>query len=304
MTILQCRYVLKIAETGSFNEAANLLFVSQAALSGAIRELESEMGIQIFTRSNRGILLTDDGAEFLMYARQIVSSDDIIKERYAKGREKEHFSVSTQHYDFVAKAFADFAAQTNLADYIFSLKETKTHEVIEDVRFSVSEIGVLAFAKRSKGRFMDRYLKNNALEFNCLFETKPYVFVGKQHPLSNKSAIGFDELKPYTYITYDQGRNNATQFSEELTQMFDAKKSITISDRATLMNLLLAANTYTIGTGVMPSELNRGGVVSIPLKSNELYSVGYIKRKDRVLSPIGESFVLKLKNIEYSSTLR
>jgi len=297
MTIQQCRYVIKIASTCSFNEAANSLFISQAALSGAIKELECELGIKIFQRTNRGVVLTDDGAEFLSYARQVVSSADVIKNRYESENKKTHFSVSSQHYDFVAKAFVELVTENELFAYNFQLKETKTYEVIDDVKLSLSEIGILAFAKRAKDRFMDRFLKNNMLEFNVLFETKPHIFVRKAHPLADKKCVSYDELTPFTYITYDQGKNNSPLFSEELTEMFSSDKTVTINDRATLMNFLLGADAYTIGTGVMPSELNNGGVVSVPINTEDMYVVGWVVRKDRRLSDEGRLFVDKLKEV-------
>lgn len=300
MTIQQCKYILAIARLGSMNEAAKALLVSQASLSSAVRELETEFEIRIFDRSNKGVRVTKDGAEFIRYARQLLAQYEIITDRYerdnGKNREVRNFAVTTQHYDFVAEAFVSFMKKYH-ADYSLTLKEARTIEVIEDVKSLKSDLGVLAYLKAPAGGYMERYLRRNGLEFKQLFETCPYVFIGKHHPLAGKTRLTREEMLDYPYITYDQGESGPVEFSEELSEYNKTGKHIRINDRATLMNLLLDSESYTIGTGVMPSELNNGAVVSIPFASDDVYTVGMINRSDVDLSEDAEKFVKILYEI-------
>ncbi len=293
MTIQQCKYVIAIAKCGSMNEAARSLMVSQASLSSAVRELEEEFGIRIFDRSNKGVRTTRDGSEFIRYARQLLTQYEVITDRYDSESKKSvcNFSVTSQHYDFVAKAFVIFMKKYD-SDYNLTLKEARTIEVIDDVANLRSDVGVLAYIKSPSGGYMERYLKRKGLEYTQIFETNPHVFLGRHHALAEKSEISLEDLKPYPYITYDQGEAGPIEFSEELAENNPSKKQIHISDRATLMNLLLSTDSYTIGTGIMSSELNdSGNVVSVKLTSSDMYSVVLIHRSDVGLSEDAEEFL-------------
>ena len=292
MTIQQCKYILAIARLGSMNEAAKALLVSQASLSSAVRELENEFGIHIFDRSNKGVRITREGSEFIRYARQLLAQYEIITDRYERDDKKtvRNFAVTSQHYDFVAEAFVRFMKKYR-SDYNLSLKEARTIEVIDDVRNLNSDLGILAYLKAPAGGYMERYLKRNGLEFRQLFETCPYVFMGRHNPLAAQDKLTREELTEYPYITYDQGETGPVEFSEELSEYSHTKKHIRINDRATLMNLLLSTDCYTIGTGVMTSELNNGNVISVPLVSGDIYTVGIINRADVGLNEDAERFV-------------
>ena len=293
MTIQQCKYVIAIAKCGSMNEAARSLMVSQASLSSAVRELEEEFGIRIFDRSNKGVRTTRDGSEFIRYARQLLTQYEVITDRYDSESKKSvcNFSVTSQHYDFVAKAFVIFMKKYD-SDYNLTLKEARTIEVIDDVANLRSDVGILAYIKSPSGGYMERYLKRKGLEYKQIFETNPHVFLGRHHALAAKSELSLDDLKPYPYITYDQGEAGPIEFSEELAESNPSKKQIHISDRATLMNLLLSTDSYTIGTGIMSSELNdSGNVVSVKLNSQDMYSVVLIHRSDLGMSEDAEEFL-------------
>lgn len=293
MTIQQCKYILAIAKYGSMNEASKALLISQASLSTAVRELEDEFGIRIFDRSNKGVRITRDGAEFIRYARQLISQYEVITDRYdgGRGRGVKNFAVTSQHYDFVAQAFVEFM-QSFDGNYNLSLKEARTIEVIEDVTDLQSDLGILVYPKAPGGGYMERYLKKCGLEYHELLETSPYVFLGKNHPLASSSILALDDLRDYPYITYDQGGAGPIEFSEELAENNHTKRNIRINDRATLMNLLLSTDSYTIGTGIMSSELNySGGVVSVKLSSSDVYSVVVINRADVTLSDDGKLFM-------------
>ncbi len=293
MTIQQCKYTLAIARYGSMNEAAKALLVSQASLSSAVRELEEEFGIRIFDRSNKGVRITREGTEFIRYARQLISQYDVIMERYEHGDTKSvrNFAVTSQHYDFVAEAFVKFMHGFD-GDYNLSLKEARTSEVIGDVMNMRSDVGILAYLKAPSGGYMERYLKRCGIEYHQLLETTPYVFLGKHHPLANYKQLSAEDLRELPYITYDQGDTGPIEFSEELTENNHASRQIRINDRATLMNLLLSTNSYTIGTGIMSSELNTGGgVVSVKMSSSDIYSVAIINRIDTGLSEDSRKFM-------------
>lgn len=293
MTIQQCKYIIAIAKSGSMNEAARSLMVSQASLSSAVRELEEEFGIRIFDRSNKGVRTTRDGSEFIRYARQLLTQYEVITDRYNSESKKSvcNFSVTSQHYDFVAKAFVIFMKKYD-SDYNLTLKEARTIEVIDDVANLRSDVGVLAYIKSPGGGYMERYLKRKGLEYRQIFETSPHVFLGRHHTLAGRSELSLDDLKPYPYITYDQGEAGPIEFSEELAESNPSKKQIHISDRATLMNLLLSTDSYTIGTGIMSSELNdNGNVISVKLNSQDMYSVVLIHRSDVGLSDDAEEFL-------------
>jgi len=298
MTIQQCKYILAIARSGSMNEAAKSLLVSQASLSSAVRELEDEFNIRIFDRSNKGVRITKDGSEFIRYARQLLAQYEVITDRY-QGEDKKsirNFAVTSQHYDFVAEAFVVFMKKFRV-DFNLSLKEARTFEVIDDVTNLRSDVGILAYLKAPTGGYMERYLKRNGLEYHQLFETTPHVFLGKHHPLADREQLTLEELSDYPYITYDQGETGPIEFSEELTESNPTKKHIRINDRATLMNLLLSTDSYTIGTGVMTSDLNKGSVVSVKLASGDIYSVVLINRADVGLSEDAEKFIRVLHEI-------
>lgn len=291
MTIQQCKYVVAIARFGSMNEAAKSLLVSQASLSSAVRDLEEEFGIRIFDRSNKGVQITKDGSEFIRYARQLIAQYDVINDRYQSGMKNiRNFSVTAQHYDFVAEAFISFM-QDYHSDYNISLKEARTAEVIEDVVSLRADVGILAYLKAPAGGYMERYLKRKGLSFRPILETSPYVFLGKHHPLADRKMLSLEELADLPYVTYDQGDTGPIEFSEELADNRSTRKQIRISDRATLMNLLLSTESYTIGTGIMTSELNNGNVVSVKLNSNDVYAIVLIHRADVSFSEETDRFV-------------
>ena len=294
MTIQQCIYVLEIHNTGSFSEAARKLFVAQSSLSTSVKTLEDELDIKIFERSKTGAVLTAEGAEFLRYAEEIVSKNDFIINRYkAKGGGARLF-VSTQHYDFIADTFCSIVTENRDAEYALSLQEKETYAVIRDVEIAYSDVGIIAI-KDENIDIMKRYLQNKEISFSPIFKVSPHVFLRHGHPLSKHERLLYEMLVSYPYLTYDQGAHKDSWFTEEMASGDFSKKKIFISDRATLMNVLLKTDAYTVGTGIMPSALNEGKIISIPLESCERYSVGYILRNDRRLTPLIKKFILEIK---------
>lgn len=290
MTIQQCKYVVEIARCGSFNEAAKQLFVAQSSLSVSIKQLEQELGIKIFERSGNGVYLTDMGAEFVCYARQIVEQTEFVLDRYNGNEQSTHLYISTQHYDFVANIFGKLMNSVQEKQYRFSLREMKTYDVIRETENAFCDIGIIAM-KGNDCSVMERYLNKRGIQFTPVREVPPHVFLRKDHPLAQGHIqLTAEQLKEYPYVTYEQGEHNPLFFSEELHQI-PSQKQIQISDRATLMNVLLATDAFTVGTGIMPSELNDGRIVSIAFDSDDHYTIGYLLRADRKISDLTQQFI-------------
>ena len=295
MTVQQCKYVIEIHKAGSFGKAARELFVAQSSLSASIKQLEDELGIKIFERSKKGTVLTSEGAEFARYAAELVSKNDFIIERYKKSEAGARLYVSAQHYDFIADAFCRLVTERREAQYSLSLQEKETYEVIRDVEIAYSDVGIIAI-KAESFDIMSRYLLNKGLSFTPIFEVAPHIFLRKGHPLSDRGALAYEMLSSYPYLSYDQGTHSDSWFTEEMILGHLAEKQIVISDRATLMNLLMTTDAYTVGTGVMPSALNQGKIVSLPIECDSYYRVGYILRTDRRETAILADFLSTLRS--------
>lgn len=294
MTIQQCKYILEIHRTGSFSEAARKLFVAQSSLSNSVKSLEDELGIKIFGRSKNGAVLTVEGAEFVRYAAEIVSKNDFVMNRYQQGSIGARLFVSTQHYDFIADAFCTVVTENTDTHYSLSLQEKETYDVIRDVEIAYSDIGIIAIQDENLD-IMKRYLQNKEISFSPILEVSPHVFLRRGHPLADRSVLRYEMLNSYPYLSYEQGAHKDSWFKEEMISADFAGKHIVISDRATLMNVLLKTDAYTVGTGIMPSALNEGKIVSVPLESHSHYSVGYITRDDRKSTPILEKFIAAIR---------
>ncbi|MHA6484178.1 LysR family transcriptional regulator [Paenibacillus sp. strain BS8-2] len=295
MTLQQLKYIIEVASRGSINEAAKRLFISQPSLSNAIKDLEVEIGISIFERTNKGITLSKDGIEFLRYARQVVEQAELLESRYLNVKPSpQHFSVSTQHYAFAVNAFVSLVREHGHDEYELTLRETKTYEIIEDVRTLRSEIGIL-FLNDFNSKVINKLLKSANLQFISLFTAKPHVFISIRNPLANQKFVTIEELRDYPYLSFDQGEYNSFHFSEEILSTLSHKKSIRVGDRATLFNLLIGLNGYTISTGVLSSDLNGNEIIPVPLAINEDINVGWIAQKNMPLSALGTAYIDALK---------
>ena len=301
MTLQQCIYILEIHNTGSFSEAARKLFVAQSSLSTSVKCLEDELGIKIFERSKNGAVLTVEGAEFVRYAAEMVSKNDFILNRYKNSQRGARLFVSTQHYDFIADAFCALVMKTADAEYSLSLQEKETYDVIRDVEIAYSDVGIIAIEDQNLD-IMNRYLQSKEISFTTIFKVSPHVFIRREHPLSSEPLLHYEMLNNFPYLSYEQGAHKDSWFKEEMISGEFANKRIVISDRATLMNILLKTNAYTVGTGIMPSALNEGKIISVPLESNSLYSVGYITRNDKRPAPILQEFLSLI--LQFGSSLK
>ena len=295
ITLQQLKYVIEVSRSRSISKAAQNLFISQPSLSNAIKELENEIGIVIFLRTNKGIILTTEGSEFLGYARQVVEQAALLENRYSNTQPlQQHFSVSAQHYAFAVSAFVRLLKEYNQEEYEFTLRETKTYEIIADVKNLRSEIGILYVNDFNK-KVIYKFLEEGNLIFHQLFEANPHVFISAQNPLAKQDFVTLSDLIPYPYLSFEQGDYNSFYFSEEILSTISRPKNITVSDRATLFNLLIGLNGYTISTGVISHKLNSKEIVAVPLLVDERITVGYITHKNVKNSPLANIYIEYLK---------
>lgn len=295
MTLQQLRYVTMVAETGTITEAANRLYISQPSLTNAIHELEKEMNIVIFNRTNKGINLSKEGEDFLGYARQILEQAAILEDKYkGNGGGKKQYCVSTQHYSFAVNAFVDLIKEYGQDEYDFSLRETQTYEIIEDVARLRSEIGIL-FLNDFNEAVINKILKSYDLEFHQLYVAKPHVFISRKHPLAGKDRIANEELEEYPYLSFEQGEHNSFYFSEEVFAAVERKKNIRVRDRATLFNLLIGLNGYTVCSGVIDEKLNGKDIIAVPLADENDMRIGYITHRKGMLSRLGNTYLEAIK---------
>ncbi|MEC0368966.1 LysR family transcriptional regulator [Paenibacillus chibensis] len=291
MTLQQLKYVIEIANRGSMNEAAKRLFISQPSLSNAIKDLEEELQITIFERSNKGIVLSKDGAEFLAYARQVMEQTELLEGRYLNAKPSpQHFSVSTQHYAFAVNAFVNLVREYGQDEYELALRETKTHEIIQDVKSQRSEIGIL-YLNEFNSKVINRLLKDANLKFTSLFTAKPHIFISIHNPLAKQSIVTVEQLQHYPYLSFEQGEFNSFHFSEEILSTLSHPKSIRVNDRATLFNLLIGLNGYTISTGVLSADLNGNEIIPVPLDIEETIHVGWISHQNAALSKLASAYI-------------
>lgn len=295
MTLQQLKYVVTVADKGTINQAAKELFISQPSLTNAVKDLEQEMQITIFHRTNKGIVLSNEGDEFLAYARQVIEQANLLEEKFLNVKKQSlRFSVSTQHYSFAVNAFVDVIREFGGNQYDFTLRETQTYEIIEDVSRLKSEIGVLYTSSKNEEVIM-KLIKQNGLVFEELFLAKPHVFISSKHPLADREVLTLEELDAYPYLSFEQGDYNSFYFSEEILSTLDRNKNIKVRDRATLFNLAIGLNGYTVSTGVISKELNGENIIAKPLMVEEHMRVGTIMQKNMTLSRYGKAYMEALK---------
>ena len=293
MTLQQLKYVTTIANIGSISEAAKRLFVSQPSLTKAIKELEKEMGITIFDRTNKGITVSKEGERFLGYARQVLEQAALLEEQYkSQSGGKKQFSVSTQHYSFAVNAFVELLKGADIDQYDVSLRET--YEIIDDVAHMKSEIGLLYYNDFNRP-VLEKLIHTNELTFTELFTAHPHIFIGKNHPLANKDVVSMDELEEYPYISFEQGDHNSFYFSEEIFSTVVRPKHIRVRDRASLFSLLLGLDGYTVSSGVIDEEVNGENIISVPLAEEGLMHIGYITNNKMHRSRLGQEYIQALE---------
>lgn len=300
MTIQQLKYAVTIAETGSLNKAAEILYVAQPSLTNSIKDLESEIGITLFIRSAKGTVLTNDGAEFIQYARQTIWQYDMLCEKYTRtGNLKKKFGISTQHYSFAVKSFVEMVKKLGTDEYEFAIRETKTKEVIEDVSLGKSEIGILYKSDFNRSA-IDKILRANDLEFNELIECDAFVYLWKGHPLAKKRSISFDDLAEYPCLSFEQGAAASFYYAEELMSTAEYPRTIKANDRATMLNLMVGLNGYTLCSGIICEELNGDDFIAVPFETDKevvgsRMEIGYVVKKNMILSKMATLYIKEIK---------
>lgn len=300
MTLQQILYAITVAEVGSMNKAAEKLYISQPSLTNAIRELERDAGITVFSRTGKGVVPTKDGEEFLIYARQVYQQYELLKEKYGKKENiKRKFGVSTQHYSFAVKAFVETVKKFDARQYEFAIREEKTYDVISDVGSLRSEIGILYLSNFNR-KIIEKILKENELEFHKLIDASAYVYLWKNHPLAKEKSISFEQLEAYPCLSFEQGEKGSFYFAEEILSDNDYAQTIKACDRATMLNLMVGLNGYTLCSGIVCNELNGSDFVVVPFRADEenrnsVMEIGYITKKHSVLSEIGEIYIAEVK---------
>ena len=269
MTLQQLAYLVAVAECGSITDAAERLFISQPSLSAAIHNLEKEMGVTAFVRSNKGVAVTREGEELLSFARMLLEQADIMQEHFGAGRRRDpRFCVSCQHYSFAVNAFVDVVQQYDADRY---------------------------YLCESNESVLSKLLRKNELVFEELFTAEPHVFISRDHPLAARARITLDELRPYPYLVFEQGERNSFYFSEELLSMLDMPKTIQVRDRATLFSLVIGLNGFTVSSGIIDQKLNSPSIIARPLDMDGSMRIGLIRKKNVVLSRYAVSYVAALK---------
>ncbi|MCR4955571.1 MAG: LysR family transcriptional regulator [Lachnospiraceae bacterium] len=300
MTLQQIFYVLEVAEAGSMNKVAGKLSVSQPTLTAAIKDLEKEIGISIFTRNSRGVNLTNDGIEFLTKARQLYQQYQLLMDEYSDvSMLKQKFWVSTQHYSFAVKAFVDTVKHFDIRKYEFAIRETKTYDVISDVSSGRSEIGIL-YKSSFNERMINKLLRENSLDFHLLGACKAYVYIHKSHPLAKNEYITFEELYDYPCLSFEQGVNGSDYLAEEILSDSEYSRVIKTNDRATMLNLMVGLSGYTLCSGIVCEDLNGNDCTVVPYREdkdhpNLTMNIGYITKSGSRLSTIGELYIERLK---------
>ena len=300
MTLQQLSYVIAISETGSYSKASEILYVAQPSLTTAVKELEKELGITIFTRGSRGSSLTSEGVEFLLYARQVYQQYEVLQEKYLKtGPRRKRFGVSTQHYSFAVKAFVQMVEALGMSEYEFAIRETKTLEVIEDVSALKSEIGILYLSDFNR-KIITKQLSSNRLEFHHLIDCPSYIYIWRGHPLAGRKSVTFADLDAYPCLSFEQGGNGSFYSAEEIYSMGDHPRSVKVCDRATMLNLMVGLNGYTICSGIICEELNGSDYAAIPLETagadtSGNMEIGYIIKKDSILTKLGQQYIMEIQ---------
>jgi DNA-binding transcriptional LysR family regulator len=301
MTLQQLRYAITISETGSLNKAAEILYVAQPSLTSAVKELEKELGIIIFYRSGKGVTLTNDGVEFIAHARQLYQQYEALLDKYGKnGTLKKKFGISAQHYSFAVKSFVEMVKKFNTEEYEFAIRETRTREVIEDVSTAKSEIGILYLSDFNRKVIMKLLAANN-LAFHHLCDCAAYVYLWKGHPLAKERSIRFEQLADYPCLSFEQGDNGSLYFAEEILSTNEYTRTVKATDRATMLNLMVGLNGYTLCSGIICEELNGKDYAAVPFAADgenpaNQMEIGYIVKKNMILSRMGEMYIAATKD--------
>ncbi len=296
ITLQQLRYFVEVAAEGSISAAADLLYVAQPTMSAAMKDLESKVGRTLLLRSARGVMLTDDGTEFLGYARQVLEQVALLEQRYLnRPPSRRLLGVSAQHYSFAVDAFVRMVKASGAPEYEYSLRETRTWDIIEDVRTLRSELGIL-YRNEFNGKVIDKLLRDSGLTFHPLFIAKPHIFISRKNPLASREHVTLDDLADLPRLTFDQGANNSFYLAEEILSTLSSKQEIRVSDRATIFNLMIGLDGYTISTGIVSDDLDPE-IAAVPLEVDDRIEIGWIGQSAIPLTKQAQLYLAELRSV-------
>ena len=296
ITLQQLQYFIEVAAEESITAAADILYVAQPTMSSAMKDLETRVGHALLVRSARGVTLTTDGAEFLGYARQVVEQVALLEQRYlGRPPSRRLLGVSTQHYSFAVDAFVRMVKATEANEYEFSLRETRTWDIIEDVRTLRSELGIL-YRNDFNRNVIDKLLRDSGLVFRPLFLAEPHIFISRKNPLASRGRATLDDLADLPRLTFDQGANNSFYFAEEILSTLSSTREIRVSDRATIFNLMIGLNGYTISTGIVSDDLDPE-IVAVPLDVDERIEIGWIGHSAIPLTEQAQRYLAEVRAV-------
>lgn len=295
MTIQNLRYIIEIARCHSISKAAKSLFMTQSAISNAVKETEAELGIQIFNRTSHGVTLTFDGEDFLPYCKEVVAKMDYIQNRYQnRSAARTSFSVSCQHLPFAVRAYRSFIADFQSDSFELSLWELPVKEIFHDVNSGRSAIGVFLF-RDDQVPDIRKSLYLHDLAYTELAQPCVYVFLNENHPLAGCSYLTPDDLMPYPCVTFDY-RNSTEQNTSDIISFSDFSKYIHVCDRSTKLALLKKGTAFCIGTelSVDPSSDRKHGITAIPLHLQdrpETVHAGYIVSRKHAVHELCQHYI-------------
>ena len=289
MNIQQLRYVVAIANSGTFREAAEKMYVSQPSLSISVRDLEKELGFKIFRRTSSGTFLTRRGMEFYEKAQELVKGFDIFQNQYANPEEeKDEFSIASQHYDFLPPTITTFSQR--YPDYKnFRIFESTTVQILDEVAQGHSEIGIIYLNNQNQKGVMQR-IEKLGLEVIELIPFQTHIYLREDHPLAKKKELIMDDLVDLPTVRFTQEKDEYLYYSENFVDTSASSQMFNVTDRATLNGILERTNAYATGSGFLDSD-SVNGITVIPLNDNLNNRMVYVKREEVDLSQAGTLFV-------------
>ena len=289
MNIQQLRYVVAIANSGTFREAAEKMYVSQPSLSISVRDLEKELGFKIFRRTSSGTFLTRRGMEFYEKAQDVVKGFDIFQNQYASPEEeKKEFSISSQHYDFLPPLMTEFSIRYP-ENKNFRIFESTTVQILDEVAQGHSELGIIYLNRQNTKGIMQRVDKLG-LEVVDLIPFQTHIYLRKGHPLPKNKYLVMEDLAQLPTVRFTQEKDEYLYYSENFVDTSSSSQMFNVTDRATLNGSLERTDAYATGSGFLDSQ-SVNGITVIPLEDNLDNKMVYVKREEMDLSPVAEKFV-------------
>ncbi len=298
MNLMHLKYAVEVAKAGSINKASETLCVTQPNLSRAIKDLEGSLGITIFERSSKGMVITAQGQEFLNYANKALKQIDEIENLYKMGaNSKQEFSISVPRTSYISHAFAKFSKSLSGEPAELFYKETNAQRAIKNILESDYHLGIVRYAANNDYYFK-QMLDEKGLEFELITEFSYRIIMSKNHPLAENSDIRFDDLPPYIEIAhadpYVPSLPMAAVKKEELPENIDRR--IFVFERASQFEILEENPDTFMWVSPMPQKmLDKYGLVQkICADNTKIYKDVLIYKKSYKLSDLDRAFITEL----------